>query len=138
MSTEPLRAIDASVLLRYFLADDPVRSAKARALIESEQRLGLTPIALAETAWTLASRHAFDRASIARELVELLARENVVPLGFDRQEAMAILLTCARQTAPAQLGDALIAISARSAGVGEIYTFDAQFGRTGMTVIAPA
>jgi predicted nucleic acid-binding protein len=135
---EPLRAIDANVLLRYLLSDVPEQAHRARRLVDSEQPLGLTAVALAEVAWTLAGpRYRRARATVATQLIDLLARENIVTVGFDKAEAQAALMACAVQVGAANFGDALIAACARSAGVQEIYSFDQRFARTGLTPLAP-
>jgi predicted nucleic acid-binding protein len=130
---EPLRAIDANVLLRYLLDDDPEQAAKARRLVDSDQLLGLTAVALAEIAWVLAGpRYRHARGLVAQQLIDVLARENIVAVGFEKVEAQAALLACAKPVGAANFGDALIAACARSAGLQEIYSFDGRFARTGM------
>ena len=138
MAPEPLRAVDANVILRYLLRDDPEQSARATALIDSEQPLGLTPVVLAEAAWTLTGpRYRRERAAVAAHLIDLLARENIVCIGFEKVEAQAALLTCTPDVGAANFGDALIAACARSWGVREIYSFDRRFGRTGLISVPP-
>jgi predicted nucleic acid-binding protein len=66
-----------------------------------------------------------------------LARDNVQTLGFDKIEGQAALLACAAATGAANFGDALIAASARSARVQEIYSFDRRFTRAGMIPVLP-
>ncbi|MBI3969730.1 MAG: PIN domain-containing protein, partial [Chloroflexi bacterium] len=128
MSIETLRAVDSSVILRYLLKDDPVQSPAARDLIESDTPLGVTGVALAEAAWVLTrQRRGLDRTHVATLLSDLLARNNIVCIGLDKREAQAALLRCAAAVGGADFGDALIAAAARSAGVTEVYTFDAQF-----------
>ncbi len=135
---EPLRAIDANILLRYLLNDVPEQAEKARRLVDSEQRLGLTVIALAEVAWTLAGpRYRRRRSEVSAELIALLARENVVGVGFDKDEAQFALMACTSETRAAGLGDALIAACARSAGIEEIYSFDQGFSLAGLIPISP-
>ncbi|MBI2942357.1 MAG: PIN domain-containing protein [Chloroflexi bacterium] len=135
---EPLRALDSNVVLRYLLRDSPEQWERATRLIDSDRPLGLTAVALAEVGWTLAGpRYRHDRVLVARQLLDLLARENIVALGFDKVEAEAALLTCATPTGAAHLGDALIAACARSAGVQEIYSFDERFARTGLRPLSP-
>src|SRR3954469_16935842 len=98
----PLRAIDANVLLRYLLSDVPEQAHRARRLVDSEQPLGLTAVALAEIAWTLAGpRYRHERATVATQLIDLLARENIVTIGFDKAEAQATLMTCTAQVGAA-------------------------------------
>lgn len=135
---EPIRAIDASVLLRYLLQDIPDQAARARTLIDSDRPLGLTAVALAEVAWTLAGpRYRRPRVEVAAVLLELLARDNVATLGFAKVEAQLALRACAMAVGGANFGDALIAAVARSAGVGEIYSFDQRFTRAGLIPIVP-
>lgn len=59
---EPLRAIDSNGVLRYLLRDDIDQWRKATRLIDSEQPLGLTVVALAEVAGTLRARYAISVA----------------------------------------------------------------------------
>ena len=137
--TEPLRAIDTNVLLRYLLRDVPAQAEQAARLIDSGQPLGLTAVALTEVAWMLTGpRHGRDRALVAHLLMDLLARDNIVPIGFDKSEALAALLACTPPTGAASFGDALIAACARSMGVREIYSFDHHFARTGLKTVVPA
>ncbi len=133
-----MRAVDTNVLLRYFLNDVPEQAKKARQLVDSDQHLGLTVIVLAEIAWTLVGpRYRRDRGRVARLLGDLLARDNIVPIGFDKAEAQAALLTCAAEVGAANFGDAFIAATARSAGLQEIYSFDQRFARAGLTPLTP-
>jgi predicted nucleic acid-binding protein len=111
------RAIDRNVVLRYVLQDDLDQWEKATRLIDSEEPLGMTAVTLAEIAWTLGGpRYHRERSAVAMLLVDLLARENIVAVGF---------------------GDALIAACARSAGLQEIYSFDQRFARAGLAPVPP-
>lgn len=135
--TESIRAIDASVILRYLLNDVPAQSEQARQIIESNRQLGLTAVALAEVAWTLTGPlYRRGRREVVAALSRFLALENVVALGYDKLEAQAALLYCGREDSAANFGDALIAACARSYGVMEIYTFDRRFARAGLTPVA--
>jgi predicted nucleic acid-binding protein len=138
VASDPLRAVDTSVLLRYLLRDHPTLAPAAQHLVESPAPLGVTAVALAEVAWTLTGpRLHVDRGQVVDVLVHLLARENVVGLGLDKAQAMAALLRCRPATGGANFGDALIAASARSAGVAEVYTFDQRFARAGLSPVSP-
>lgn len=66
-----------------------------------------------------------------------LSHDNVVTVGFDKREAQATLMTCAEPTGAPHFGDALIAITARSAGIEEIYSFDRRFARAGLIPLIP-
>jgi predicted nucleic acid-binding protein len=135
---QSLRAIDSNVVLRYLLNDDPVQWERATRLIDSHEEVGLTVVALAEIAWTLAGpRYNRGRSAVALLLIYLLARENVVAVGFDKAEAQAALLACARPVGAATFGDALIAACAHSAGIEQIYSFDQRFARAGLEPVPP-
>ena len=132
------RAVDANIVLRYFLRDLPDQSERARSLIESDAVLVLTAVALAEVAWTLTGpRHRRRRGAVALQLIEFLAMENIVCVGFDKAWAQQALLTCVPEAGGADLGDALIAACTRSAGIEEIYSFDQHFARSGLTPVLP-
>ena len=136
--TEPIRAIDTNVLLRYLLADVPHQAAAARDLIESAEQLGITSVALAEVAWVLSgSLYRIPRPVVARELGLILARDNLVALGFEKAEALAALRACEAPTGAPGFGDALIAACARSVGVTAIYSFDERFVRAGLEPLRP-
>ena len=60
---EPLRAIDSNVVLCYLLRDNIEQWEKATSLIDSDQPLGLTPVTLAEVAWTLTGATLSARAA---------------------------------------------------------------------------
>lgn len=135
---EPLRAVDANVILRYLLKDVPEQAERAERLIDSRQPVGLTAVALAEIAWTLAGRlYTFDRPTVTMLLIDLLARENIVTIRFDKVEAQVALAACMSQTGAADFGDALIAACARTEGIEEIYSFDRRFSRSGLIPIQP-
>jgi predicted nucleic acid-binding protein len=135
----PLRAIDANVILRYLLGDVAEQAEKARRIIDSEQPIGLTAVAVAEVAWVLGGPlYGLARRQVAGHLIDLLARENVLTIGFAKAEAQAALLACTADMQPAGFGDALIAASARSAGIEEIYSFDQRFARAGLSPVSPA
>lgn len=98
----------------------------------------MTAVALAETAWTLTgSLYRRERDRVAMDLVALLARENIVAIGFDKIEAQMALAACTSERGSANFGDALIAACARSAGLREIYSFDQRFARAGLTPVPP-
>lgn len=133
-----MRGIDANVILRYLLEDDPGQSEKATRLIESEETLGVTAVALAEVGWTLAGpRWRFPRQQAASVLIRLLGRENMVGIGFDKEEVRGALLNCTSPAGAGDIGDAIIAGCSRSSGIEEIYSFDRRFDRSGLTSITP-
>ena len=87
--------LDANVILRFLLADDPVQSPKARELFELAQGgklvLCVSHVCLAEATWVLLSYYNFDRRKLAQTFRELVLhdgiefeREDVILDAFDR------------------------------------------------------
>lgn len=73
--------LDANVILRFLLADDPSQSPKAKALFELAQAgklsLAVSHVTLAEVSWVLLSYYEFERTKLARTLRELVLHEGV-------------------------------------------------------------
>ncbi len=73
--------LDANVVLRVLLADDPRQSPEARKLfVWAETRMGvlhLSAATLAEIGWVLRSYYKFDRVAIARQLRGVLLHPGI-------------------------------------------------------------
>jgi predicted nucleic acid-binding protein len=132
---QPLRLLDTSVIVRYLSNDLPDRAEQARRLIESDVPLGITAVALLEVAYVLrGAPYRYARSVVVDALVLLLQRENVHGVGMDAIHAVTTLQLCRASTA-VSVGDALIAATGLSAGVSEVYSFDARIGRSGLRVM---
>ena len=68
-------AIDTNVLVRLLVADDPVQSRRARALLEKED-VWIGPTVLLETAWVLDAVYGFTPLAIVRALRAVLGLPN--------------------------------------------------------------
>jgi predicted nucleic acid-binding protein len=77
----PRYHLDSNILLRFFTGEPAAMFAAASALIESAERgevvLDLSPLVLAETAFTLESFFKRPRKKIAGTLVEFIQRSGV-------------------------------------------------------------
>lgn len=111
---EPLKVVDASVLVRYLAGDNPEKQERATRLIDSENLLGLTAVAVLETAHVLHRVYGYNRAAVVDALVELVTRRNFVGIGIDRDQIAAKLPFC-RLSGTVSFGDALLAATATSA-----------------------
>ncbi len=135
MMAEPLRIIDTSILIRYLTSDIPPLAERARRLVESEVPLGITTVAIVETAFVLrGSPYEYRREDIVDALSGLLLRKNIQGVGVDVRIAATALSLC-RPSTSVSIPDALIAATGLSAGVTEAYSLDARFGRSGLRVI---
>ena len=133
---EPVHVVDASVLVRYLLRDNPEMHARAARVIDSDQPLGITAVAVLETAYVLQRVYGVPRAAIVDALVGLVSRRNFVGVGIEIDEIAAKLLLC-RPSGTVSFGDALLAATAQSAGIGSAYTFDQKLGRAGLSAVIP-
>lgn len=133
---EPLRVVDASVLVRYLAADNPAMLEHARRLIDGDAPLGITAVAVLETAHVLHRVYGYERAAVVDALVQLVMRQNVVGVGIDREQIAAKLSLC-RASGTVSFGDALLAATAASAGIDGAYTFDEKLRRAGVIAVIP-
>lgn len=73
--------LDANVVLRFLLADDPSQSPKAKALFELAEAgkltLSVSHVMLAEVSWVLLSYYGFERGKLAQTLRELVLHDGV-------------------------------------------------------------
>lgn len=133
---DPLRLLDASIIVRYVSNDLPELALRARQLIESDTPLGITTVAVLEAAYVLRRPpYGYARQAVVDALIRLIRRDNLHGVGVDTAHMAVALLLC-RPSSTVSFGDALIAATGRSAAVQEIYTFDARFGRAGLRPIA--
>ncbi|MCL5958919.1 MAG: PIN domain-containing protein [Chloroflexi bacterium] len=133
---DTLRVIDTSVLVRYLVGDDLDKQHRAKAVVDSGIPIGITSVALMETAYVLQRVYGYNRLTIVDGLVEFLTRRNVVGVGIDKEHAAARLLLC-RQSGTVSFGDALLAATASSVGLDEAYSFDEKLSRSGLVVVLP-
>lgn len=128
--------MDTNVLVRYLLQDDPEMGPAAARLLDGERRLGVSLVALAETAFVLSRNYGAPREEVVDLLVELLRKRNIEMLGVDKDLAASALLLC-RPSGRVNYADALINADARAHAVGKLHTFDERFPSEGLTLARP-
>lgn len=133
-----MNAVDTNVLVRYLLQDDPDMGPAAARLVDGPEGLGVSPVALAETAFVLSRVYGYGvpRERVVDELVALLRRRDIVVLGVDKALVASALLLC-RPSGRVSYADALISADARAHGVETLYTFDERFPSEGLVVENP-
>lgn len=129
-------AVDTNVLVRYLLQDDPEMGPAAARLVDGERRLGVSLVALAETAFVLSRNYGAPREEVVDLMVEMLRKRNIQTLGVDKELAASALLLC-RPSGRVNYADALINADARAHEVGKLYTFDERFPPEGLTLRRP-
>ena len=67
--------VDASLLVRYLTGDPPHLAEKAAQVLDGEETLGITEVALVETAYALESVYGVPRKEVVDALLALLRKE---------------------------------------------------------------
>jgi len=115
--------VDANVLIRHAVQDDPVQSPIASRFFDglTEDQPGfISVVALVETTWTLRRSYKFEAGSVALFVERLLASREIVVQG---SAAVRRGVSDANDSG-ADLSDAIIAHLGIDAGCNSTVTFD--------------
>jgi predicted nucleic acid-binding protein len=123
-------AADTSVLVRYLVGTPTDQARRAAALIDGDEEIGVSPVALAECAHVLRTQYGVEQADVIEGLIGLLQRENVRLLG-GRTDIVVEALVHARALPGRPIPDALIVAAAKEAGAATLATFDREQRRYG-------
>lgn len=123
-----METIDANVILRYLVGDDPAQGEAARALMD-----GLTPDnpgficreVVLEVAWALERSYRFTRARIVEALMGLTASDSLVVENSDDVAAAAHRY----RQGGAGFSDLMILSAAEREGATPLHTFDRRLAR---------
>ncbi len=127
--------LDTNILVRYLAQDEPVQSARATRLIDtqlSEREPGyISLIVLVETCWVLKRLYGASPSELRDTVQELLqVRQFVIE---QRPVVQRALMRLGKQ--PGDLADALIAELAAQAGCTHTLSFDRDAKRVGMQLL---
>jgi predicted nucleic-acid-binding protein len=115
--------LDANVLVRYIMQDDPTQAPLATALLESltiEAPGFVALVSIVEIAWVLSSAYRLSRVQVFQALEALLrTKEIVVEQAETVWKALRLF-----QAGATDFADCLIERSATAAGCERIVTFD--------------
>jgi predicted nucleic acid-binding protein len=125
---------DTSVIVRYLVGSPAEQARRAMDLIDGDNEIGVSPVALAECAHVLRTQYGVAQADIVESLIGLLQRENVRILG-GRTDVLVETLVRARALHGRQIPDALIVAAALDAGALPLATFDREQQRYGVATI---
>ena len=118
--------LDASVLLRYLLADLPTQTERARRLIDGGTPLLVTETVLLETAFTLTKFYKVPREQAVDTLIAFLQKRNLSVYHYSKTTIIAALLLC-RPSGRVSFGDAFLWAAGYAAIPSVIYSFDQRF-----------
>jgi predicted nucleic acid-binding protein len=128
--------VDTSVIVRYLIGTPSDQAGRAAAIMDSDQEIGISTVALIETAHVLRTQYAVPRNDVVTALIDLVTRDRVVTLELSKPDVLEALVR-ARSFPSSPIPDALIAAAARSFGAVPLYTFDRDLARLGTPVAAP-
>lgn len=128
--------LDANILVRYLVLDDPLQSARACQILEiqlSPSEPGfISLVAMAETVWVLDSIYGIGRGDLVKAIDRLLAADNLT-IQNERQVYDAMLML---ESGLASFSDALIGAIGTWAGCPSTLTFDRKAARLGTFQLA--
>jgi predicted nucleic acid-binding protein len=111
-----------------------IDSGGSRQVIESDDPIGITPVALLEASFVLRKVYGHGRVGHCDALIGLATRENAVGVGVDLRKVAARLALC-RPSGTVSFGDALMAATGASFDVNEAYAFDERLDRSGLATV---
>jgi predicted nucleic-acid-binding protein len=119
-----MRAVDTNVLVRLITRDDPRQTASAESLVAGGA--WVSPLALAEAVWVLASVYELNAAAQARAIGMLLDHRQLV---LHDRDSVAAALSLFRAKPSLGFSDCLMLEMARKAGHLPLGTFDRNLGK---------
>jgi len=128
--------LDTSIIIGYLSQDPPERGRLASALIDSNQRLHLSVVALSETAFVLERTLRVPREEVVDSLMHFVRLDNITVVDVDSNYLHEALMMC-RPSRRVSFADALIWAVARSRGGRSIYSFDRRFPKDSIHLIEP-
>lgn len=126
--------LDTSYVVRYFTNDPPDMADHAAHVIDSEEMLVLSELALVESAYVLESVYKVQRSRLVDALIDLVQRQNLVLAQLPKFLALEALRVC-RDSRRNSFTDAFLWAQARAHGAERIYSFDSRFLSEGLTII---
>ncbi len=127
---------DTSVLVRYLVGTPVAQAKRAAVLIDGEDEIGVSPVALAECAHVLRTQYAIEQAEIIDSLIGLIQRANVRVLGL-RSDLMLEMLVRARSLPGRPIPDAMIVATAVAESALPLATFDRGQRHYGVAIREP-
>jgi predicted nucleic acid-binding protein len=125
--------LDTSMLVRYLTGDPPALAAQAASVIDTDEELQITDVALAETAYVLTSVYQVPRDAVVDHLIAFLQKANIEVFRLEKQLVLQALLLC-RSSGRVSYADGLIWAAAQSTEEKIVYSLDERFPDDGLDV----
>lgn len=127
---------DTSVLVRYLVGTPAAQARRAVALLDGEEEIGVSAVAVAEAAHVLRTQYGVEQRDVLDALIGLVQRENVRVLGL-RTDVLVAMLVRARHLPGRPIPDALIVAASVAADALPLATFDRGQRRYGIATREP-
>jgi len=127
---------DTSVLVRYLVGTPPAQARRAARLIDGEEQIGVSAVALAECAHVLRTQYGIGQRDVIDALIGLVQRENV-SVSDARTDILVAMLVRARDLPARPIPDAMIVGAALAANAIPLASFDADQRRYGIAIREP-
>ena len=129
--------LDNSVVVRYLVGTPAAQAKRAARLIDDpDQVVGVSTVALAETAHVLRTQYEVGHRDVIDALIALIQRENVRVLDL-RTDILVGTLVRARDLPGSPIPDALIVAATIAADAVPLATFDRGQKRYGIETREP-
>jgi predicted nucleic acid-binding protein len=126
--------LDTSYVVRYLTGDPPEMAERAAQVIDGDETLVLSELALMEAAYVLGSYYKMPRPHVVEALMDLVQRQNLRLAALPKPRVLEALLLC-RDSNRNSFADVLIWAQARERGAERIYSFDRRFPSEGLAII---
>jgi predicted nucleic acid-binding protein len=127
---------DTSVLVRYLVGTPAAEARRAARLIDGDDDVGVSVVALAECAHVLRSQYGVGQVDIIDSLIGLVQKANV-RITDARTDLLVGMLVRARSLPGRPVADATIVSSALAADALPLATFDREQRRYGIATREP-
>ena len=121
------------MVVRYLVRDVPEMADRAAMVIDSDENLLISGVALADVDHVLQSVYSLPREAVIEHLMAFVSKRNIHCYRLDKGTVLEALLMC-RPSGRASISDALIWAAARTSGQNLVYSFDARFPTDGIEV----
>lgn len=125
--------LDTSMLVRYLTGNTQELAEQASQVIDQEEDLQISDVALVETAYVLTSVYKIPREVVVDHLILFLQKENIHPFALEKDILLQALLLC-RPSGRVSFADALVWAAARSTAAKVVYSLDEKFPKDGIEV----
>ncbi len=126
--------LDTSIVVRYLIGEPQELAEQAAEIIERDENLKITGVAIAESAYVLTSVYEIEREIVVDNLMNFIQRKNISPYAMEKSLVLQALLLC-RPSGRVSFADAMIWASARSTGSKIVYSLDSRFPSDGIEIL---